>query len=164
MFFSRITIDAKSADPDDLVALIKGDVYSVHQILWRLFPEDRDAERDFLFRREDTSAWPFFYLVSKRKPQSITGLIRVESKPYQPELKSGQQLAFSLRVNPVVTKKSADGKKRFRHDIAKTAAALPFPAFGHVIHTIGQANGFLPDGHVFEAGVGHDNTIPNRGD
>ncbi|WP_419659278.1 CasE: CRISPR system CASCADE complex protein CasE/Cas6 [Desulfosarcina variabilis str. Montpellier] len=121
MYFSRVSIDAKSADPEDLVALLKGDVYNVHQIIWRLFPEDQEAKRDFLFRREVANGWPFFYLVSERKPQPLSGLVRVESKTYQPKLHNGQQLAFSLRINPVITKKAADGKKRYRHDIVMNA-------------------------------------------
>lgn len=121
MFFSRITINSQSAEPDELVSLVKGNVYAIHQILWRLFPEDPDTDRDFLFRKEVENGWPFFYMVSKRQPQSIDGLIQVESKPYQPKLTAGQKLAFSLRTNPVITKKTADGNKRLRHDVVMNA-------------------------------------------
>ena len=139
MYFSRVSIDSKSADPDDLVELVKGDVYNVHQILWRLFPEDPEAKRDFLFRREVANGWPFFYLVSKRKPHPLTGLVRVESKAYQPKLHNGQQLAFSLRVNPVITKKSADGQKRYRHDIVMNAKrSLKVSSISHTDYSAGE--------------------------
>lgn len=121
MFFSRITINARSADPDELVKLVKGNAYTIHQILWRLFPDDPDAKRDFLFRREEGNGWPYFYMVSKRQPQSIKNFIQVESKTYQPELSDGQPLGFSLRANPVITKKTGDGKKRVRHDVVMNA-------------------------------------------
>jgi CRISPR system Cascade subunit CasE len=121
MFFSRITIDTRSADPDDLVALVKGNVYAIHQVLWRLFPENPYAKRDFLFRKEEGTGWPYFYVVSKRHPQSLNGFVQVETKAYQPKLTEGQMLAFSLRANPVVTKKSADGCKRIRHDVVMNA-------------------------------------------
>lgn len=121
MFFSRITIDARSADPDDLVALVNGNVHAIHQILWRLFPEDPDAKRDFLFRKEEGKGWPYFYLVSRRHPQPLNGLVKVETKAYQPKLTEGQMLAFCLRANPVVTKRSADGCKRIRHDVVMNA-------------------------------------------
>lgn len=121
MFFSRINIDSRSSDPDDLVALVKGNVYAIHQILWRLFPDNPDAKRDFLFRKEEGRGWPFFYMVSKRRPQSIYEFIHVETKTYEPKLIEGQKFSFCLRANPVVTKKSADGKKRIRHDVVMNA-------------------------------------------
>lgn len=120
MFFSRVTINAQSADPDELVKLVQGGAYTIHQILWRLFPENPNAKRDFLFRREDGDGGPFFYMVSKRQPQPINGLINVESKPYNPQIQDGQQFAFSLRVNPVITKKTDTGK-RVRHDVVMNA-------------------------------------------
>jgi CRISPR system Cascade subunit CasE len=121
MFFSRITIDTRSADPDDLLALVQGNVYAIHQILWRMFPEDPDAKRDFLFRREEGKGWPYFYMVSKRHPQPLNGFVQVETKAYEPKLTEGQMLTFCLRANPVVTKKSADGCKRIRHDVVMNA-------------------------------------------
>ena len=121
MFFNRITVNARSADADELAALVKGNVYAVHEILWRLFPEDPHKKRDFLFRKETRENWPFFYMVSKRRPQSLKGLLQVETKPYGPKLTNGQQLSFSLRANPVVAKKTGDGRKIARHDVVMNA-------------------------------------------
>jgi CRISPR system Cascade subunit CasE len=146
MFFSRITINARSADPDDLVALVKGNIYAIHQILWRLFPKDHDAERDFLFRKEEGSGWPFFYMVSKRPPQSIKGLVQVDTKSYEPKLTDGQRLSFGLRANPVITKKTADGNKRVRHDVVMNAKHdLAISATGKKNVTVGELQ--------FDAGI-----------
>jgi CRISPR system Cascade subunit CasE len=146
MFFSRITIDARSAEPRELLRLAKGDVYAIHQILWRLFPEAPDAERDFLFRQEFDHGWPFFYMVSKRQPQGINGSVQVETKIYQPRLRNGQRLAFSLRANPVITKKTRDGKRRVRHDvvmntkhdIANASSEMIELSAGEIQHTAGS--------------------------
>ena len=121
MFFSRITINVRSADPEELIKLVKGNAYTIHQNFWRLFPDDPEAKRDFLFRREEGGGWPYFYMVSGRRPLSIKNFVMVESKPYQPKLSNGQLLSFSLRVNPVVTKKSDDGKRQMRHDVVMNA-------------------------------------------
>ena len=130
MYFSRISINARAVDPDELVALAKGDIYAIHQILWHLFPSDPDADRDFIFREEAGNGWPFFYMVSQRRPDPLDGLVNIETKSYQPRLSEGQRLSFSLRANPVVTKKTANGK-RVRHDVvmdAKRKIAKPFSA------------------------------------
>lgn len=145
MFFSRITIDAKLVEPRELLRLAKGDVYCIHQMLWRLFPENPDADRDFLFRQEVQNGWPFFYVVSQRRPQTIKGMVHVESKTYQPKLDTGQRLAFSLRANPVITKKSGDGNKRVRHDVlmnakhdlAASSSRVPELSPGELQHAVG---------------------------
>lgn len=130
MFFSRITINARSADPKELLRLTRGDVYAIHQILWRLFPEDPDAVRDFIFRQEVGNGWPFFYMVSQRRPHPLPGSVQVECKRYQPKLSKGQRLAFSLRANPVVTKKTEDGSRRVRHDVVMNAKHDTAASFG----------------------------------
>lgn len=130
MYFSRITINAREANPEQLVALVKGNLYTIHQVLWNLFPTNPKAERDFIFREETGNGWPFFYMVSIRKPETMVGLIDVETKPYRPKLNGGEKLSFSLRVNPVVTKKT-DAGRRVRHDVvmnAKKTYPKPFAA------------------------------------
>ena len=117
MYFSRISF-ASSADRDvvSLARQVCADAYREHQSLWRLFEKDPDAERDFLFRREQVGRWPRYFMVSDREPAYIDGLWRIESKPYAPGIASGQVLAFSLRVNPVVTRTNEAGRKQ-RHDV-----------------------------------------------
>ncbi len=120
MFFSRVRIQAENFDPKIMADFLTGDGYSLHQLLWKLFPHDPDAERDFIYRSDNERGWPQFYVVSRRSPCHLPGLFTVESKEYTPKLYSGQRLAFSLRVNPVVTRKN-DLKKRLRHDIVMDA-------------------------------------------
>lgn len=58
-----------------------------------------------------------FYVLSKRKPENVSGLLRVESKEYNPDLKEGMRLMFDLRANPVVAR-SVEGRKHSqKHDI-----------------------------------------------
>jgi CRISPR system Cascade subunit CasE len=130
MYFSRVTINAREAEPEKLVALVKGDLYAIHQTLWHLFPTDPDAKRDFIFREESGKGWPFFYMVSRRRPAPLENLIDVETKPYWPQLSEGERLFFCLRANPVITKKTDSGR-RVRHDVvmdAKRSYPKPFAA------------------------------------
>jgi len=121
MHFSRVRVPADRLDPEKLSAFLTGDGYALHQLLWRLFPDDPDAPRDFLYRRETENGWPMFYMVSARMPRPVDGLFAVETKPYAPRLSNGQRLSFSLRANPVVTRKDREGGKRSRHDVVMDA-------------------------------------------
>jgi len=116
MYFSRVSINPSAVDVKQLACLACADGYREHQQLWRLFDEDPDAKRDFLFRREQVNGWPHFFVVSNRKPEKTDGIWNIESKEYEPKIHSDQQLAFSIRVNPVVTHTGDDGKKQ-RHDV-----------------------------------------------
>ena len=121
MYFSRITINVGTADADELVSLVSGNVYAFHRVLWRLFPNNPNAQRDFLFRTESGNGWLFFYLVSKRCPQPVPNIFKLETKPYDPALTEGQHLSFGLRANPVVTRKVNGGNRIARHDIIMDA-------------------------------------------
>ncbi|GAB4349438.1 MAG: type I-E CRISPR-associated protein Cas6/Cse3/CasE [Gammaproteobacteria bacterium] len=114
MYLTRISLQPHP----DIGALLHhlGDAYREHQMLWRLFDEDRDAQRDFLYRRDPHQRGPRYFLLSKRPPGNDLGLWRIDPpKPFQPRLTPGQQLAFSLRANPVI---SRDGR---RHDVVMDA-------------------------------------------
>lgn len=124
MYFSRIRLDP-GADTARLAReLAWGSAYREHQLLWRLFDDDPDARRDFLFRREDAAELPQYFVLSQRKPEDRRGLWRVETKAYQPRLYTGQRLGFSLRANPVVTRRDAEGR-HCRHDIVMDAKKSP---------------------------------------
>lgn len=107
LYFSRIQ---RRLSPD-----LRWNPYRTHQQLWRLFPKDQDANRDFLYRYDLDRGGPRFYVVSMRLPQSRQGWL-VESRSYAPILKSGQRLFFNLRANPIVTKRD-EADKRHRHDV-----------------------------------------------
>ncbi len=134
MFLSRVSL-APHADVQQVARQACRDAYREHQFLWRLFESDPDAERDFLFRRDSVLQRPRFYLLSQRRPMPIDGLWLTESKPFEPRLKVGQRLAFSLRANAVVTRRDGKGRQvrhdvvmdlwRKRGDVAAPSAARP---------------------------------------
>jgi len=115
-YFSRVSINPSAVDVKQFARLACADGYREHQQLWKLFDDDPDAKRDFLFRREQTNGWPRFFMVSGRKPEKMDSIWNIETKEYNPKIYSGEKLAFSIRVNPVVTRTDDDGKKH-RHDV-----------------------------------------------
>lgn len=112
MYFSRLTL-RNDADPHKLVGL---NGYREHQALWNLFAHDPDADRDFLFRRDGHYQQPRYYLLSARQPTDPHRLWHVETKDYQPQLREGQRLTFSLRANPVITRTDSQGRSK-RNDL-----------------------------------------------
>jgi len=118
-YFSRITLDASNYQANRLLRRISQNSYYEHQALWQLFPNDPNATRDFLYRTEQRHLQRVIYMLSAREPETGEGWL-VESKPYHPAISDGDKLAFSLRVNPVITRKDNDGK-RHRHDVVMNA-------------------------------------------
>jgi len=88
--------------------------YLLHKKIWKLFPEQQDEERSFLFRVENLgqAGAQKILLQSKHKPKAATGdLLLLQSKAMNltgltPQLK----LRFILRANP--TKKITDQKAK----------------------------------------------------
>jgi CRISPR system Cascade subunit CasE len=127
MFFSRVRIEPGSLAQIELLRILQGNVYAVHQLLWKIFPDDPDAKRDFLFRQEfekeqiafeeTRRGLPLFYVVSQRKPEAVSKLLMVESKEYNPALKKSMRLAFDLRANPVVARSTEGKKHSVKHDV-----------------------------------------------
>lgn len=118
-YFSRIVLDASNYHANRLLRTISQNSYREHQALWKLFPGDPDASRDFLYRTKQQHLQRVIYMLSEREPIAGEGWL-VESKFYQPVISEGEKLAFSLRVNPVVTRKDDSGK-RHRHDVVMNA-------------------------------------------
>jgi CRISPR system Cascade subunit CasE len=116
MYMSRITLRADHGHLGRMAEMVGGGGYRTHQALWRLFEVAPDVQRDFLYRQEPQGGMPRFLMVSRRRPQDREGLWSVESKDYAPQLNVGQRLAFSLRVNPVVTR-SDENRHQHRHDV-----------------------------------------------
>ena len=115
MYFSRLRLHIDNIDPRKLTTF-QGGGYREHQALWKLFDGDNNARRDFLFRRDDKSREPTYFVVSQRKPNDTSGYWHIEPKPYTPQLTKGQKLAFSLRINPVITRTDTNGRGK-RHDL-----------------------------------------------
>lgn len=129
MFFSKLQIDP-------LVLAKAHNAYAAHQLVWRAFPSAPGTPRDFVFRQEvPTVGATFgrralvFYVVSKRRP-NVDGFgiaqVKLEVKPYHPQLQSGQRFSISLRANPVVSKcagraSTEERKPGKRHDVLMEA-------------------------------------------
>jgi CRISPR system Cascade subunit CasE len=112
MYFSRVTL---RRDHLPFQALLLGDAYTEHQLLWTLFDKSQD-DRPFLFRREAGQSLPCFYMVSEQHPADDNPALAVECKEYRPQLRQGEVLQFMLRANPVVSRRDNDGKQK-RHDV-----------------------------------------------
>lgn len=80
-----------------------------HKLIWSLFEHREKGDRSFLYREEAPGS---FLIVSQDRPTDVSGVWQMETKPYRPELSSGQRLAFMLRCNPARTYKSAEGTRR----------------------------------------------------
>jgi CRISPR system Cascade subunit CasE len=93
-----------------------GNSYNIHRLVWPLFSRGPDDKRSFLYRQESEGKLPTFYFVSEREPEDESALWDIDVKQYDPILKSGQNLSFSLRANPIVSKRDENGKQH-RHDV-----------------------------------------------
>lgn len=86
--------------------------YEIHRMLWRLFPENSVAKRDFLFRvvqvEKDRAE---VLLQSDRMPENSSEAARILGcKEYKLSLLAGQRLRFLLVANPI--KMIKDEKER----------------------------------------------------
>lgn len=168
MFFSMIRL-RRDVSPKEVAGLVRGDVYSLHKLVWNLFSDGPDRTRDFLYRYESVKGWPTFYAVSAREPEDSGGLWEISPKNYEPRLSKGERLAFKLRVNPIQhdkkerteseievwrasrkergLKEKLPTKKRIRHDVVMEAKTklnfkeMPHDKRPHVAELI-QDTGF----------------------
>lgn len=118
MFMSRITL-SPFASPADVARIAAQDAYADHRALWAFFPGETGS-REFLFRRLDHHGRPAFLVVSPVEPLPPSPAWHVEVKPYHPQLGEGDLLAFSLRANPVIRRRTEDGRQR-RDDVVMDA-------------------------------------------
>jgi CRISPR system Cascade subunit CasE len=107
MYISRMNLDTHRA--------AHLGIYGEHQALWDLFADHHDRERDFIYRALENAQ---FISVSRRIPKDEKKLWNIQVKEYDPKLKTGDRVFFSLRINAV--RKSRDEKgKQVRHDIVQ---------------------------------------------
>lgn len=98
-------------------------VGTAHRLLWTLFADDAERTRDFLWREMDGERLDrlAFLILSARPPEDRHRLFEIDPpKPWEPSLRSGDRLGFSLRANPVVTARRQDGRGP-RHDVVMRA-------------------------------------------
>ena len=122
MYLSRIRLRPDAAEKREFWQMM-GSEYQAHHMVWDLFTDGPDRERDFLYRVEDIGGLPTIYAVGQREPVNRGGMWTIETKSYDPILSRGQRLAFVLRANPVRTKCDEKGKHH-RHDVVMEAKTL----------------------------------------
>ncbi|MET7245814.1 type I-E CRISPR-associated protein Cas6/Cse3/CasE [Methylobacterium sp. EM32] len=98
-----------------------------HRLIWSLFADSPDRERDFLWREDGGSAWQrtTFLVLSAREPSGGGGLFDVETKPFAPDLSVGQTLRFRLRASPGASEPKPGAKRGKRIDpVARALSGL----------------------------------------
>ena len=134
MYLSKITYS-----PTHQAEMVKAltqhrNLFHEHQMIWGLMPQDADSKRDFLYRKDESERFPFYYLLSERLPDNIPDFLQVQSKAFSPHLVESGQYGFSLRANAVITRKADDiSKRRIRRNIVEAKAdeyKQRFPATG----------------------------------
>lgn len=109
LYLSRLTLDRRAPsralgpllDPEDRHRA--ADAH--HRLIWTAFGDSEDRKRDFLWRAEGQGR---FYTLSSRPPRTDGLFEPPEIKPFEPDLRTGDRLAFALRAN--ATKDRARGQ------------------------------------------------------
>jgi CRISPR system Cascade subunit CasE len=124
---ARLRHDAPlSALRDVLSGLDATRAAAAHRLIWLLFSDDPDRERDFLWREAEPGV---FYLLSERLPAPHELFHLDDARPFAPALAPGDRLHFVLRANATVARKregAGMGVRGKRSDIVMDAIhALP---------------------------------------
>jgi len=101
--------------------------YTLHQSLWRLFPNRPDGMRDFLFRveQEKRGVGASILMQSQMEPATNVDFVELKAKrDYALNLVEGQRLRFLLKANPVKTIKDEKGRKDAKGEIKKCRVPL----------------------------------------
>ena len=75
-----------------------------HRLVWLLFQDIPDSERDFLWRDDGGGK---LMILSRRRPSDPKQLFEIETQEFDPKLSVGDRLSFVLRANPTVARKGA---------------------------------------------------------
>ena len=108
--------------------------YAHHQALWLLFPGDDQEKRPFLFQHTPKIHPQAFLVLSQNEP-TLHPSFELQSKAYDPVIQNGDNLHFSLRANPVVTRAKkrndvvADWKFHFKQQWETDHPGETFPGF-----------------------------------
>jgi CRISPR system Cascade subunit CasE len=100
--------------------------YEIHRALWKLFPEDTGANRDFLFHvgQSDQNRAEIL-MQSNREPIKLSGTAKILAcKEYNPTLSAGYRLRFLLIANPVKMINDEGERKNAKGDIKKCRVPL----------------------------------------
>lgn len=100
--------------------------YEIHRVLWRLFPEDADASRDFLFLvgHSDRNHAEVLMQSMKKPVQSSAEAKILAWKEFPLGLNAGQRLRFLLVANPIKTINDEAGRKKADGETKKCRVPL----------------------------------------
>ncbi len=115
-----------------------------HDLVWTLFGDTAERERDFVFRMDSAGDRPVVMAYAPRPPHADARRIwDVDHKPFTPQLFPGDRIRFSLRANPVKqqgnTRIDAVYDTFWREREAARAAGQPDPDRLDVAQTVGHA-------------------------
>lgn len=90
-----------------------------HKLVWTLFADHADRDRDFLWRESRPGE---FFILSRRTPEDRHGLFELDPpKSFAPLLKMGDRLRFSLRANATIARPAVKGVRGKRSDVVMHA-------------------------------------------
>jgi CRISPR system Cascade subunit CasE len=128
MFLSRARLRPDSSVQAIAPLLLPEDdharLLAAHRLVWSLMSDDSGRARDFLWREEQPGA---FLILAPRPADSNSSLFDVESKSWEPKLRTGDRLGFMLRANPTVARSAGvrepgkRGVRGKRHDVVMDA-------------------------------------------
>ncbi|MEW6669262.1 MAG: type I-E CRISPR-associated protein Cas6/Cse3/CasE [Thermodesulfobacteriota bacterium] len=100
--------------------------YEVHRTLWRLFPANAEARRDFLFRIEHSDySCAEILMQSNGQPENSIDAARILAcKAYRPILTAGHRLRFFMVANPIKTINDESRRKNARGEVKKCRVPL----------------------------------------
>lgn len=100
--------------------------YEIHRVLWKLFTEDVEANRDFLFRVEQSDRTSAAILMqSNREPETASSAARILAcREYPLSLQTGQRLRFLLVANPVKMINDKGGRRNSEGEPKKCRVPL----------------------------------------
>lgn len=115
-WLARLEIDAEGLYAEG----IADDIYAWHKNLWGCYPNESDADRDFLTRIDPLEGAYRFWVLSKRKPvcPSWCPPECFALKEIAPSFFTYRYYAFDLRANPVKTivKRGPSGETLFKQN------------------------------------------------
>lgn len=122
MFLSEITMTPRGLRDRNVQAALGRGAYGHHQLLCRVF--DGAQAGTFQFRHRLEGSATSFYALSRRAPSpEREGYWMQSTKRFEPVLRAGDRLVFSVRINPTVNRsggaRDAEGRRptRRRRDL-----------------------------------------------
>lgn len=100
--------------------------YEIHRVLWRLFHAEAEAQRDFLFRIEQSDySRAEILMQSNRRPENLLDTAQITAcKAYRPILAAGDRLRFFLLANPIKMINDEAERKNAKGEIKKCRVPL----------------------------------------